>query len=48
VNEIVTVAAITAFIDTATVERCFGMGMDEVLHKPVSQENLAKLIETYH
>jgi len=44
VSDIVNVAAVTAYTDRKTVDRCFEVGMVEVLHKPVSQDGLQELM----
>ena len=47
-KDIVSVVAVTAFVDTETVDRCYETGMVDVLNKPVNQENLEKVLETYY
>jgi len=43
-NDIVTVAAVTAYRDTPTVDHCYAVGMEEVLLKPVCQSDLEMFV----
>ena len=47
VSDIVTVAAVTAYMDSPTVEKCLEYGMVEVLNKPVSHSELEMLLSYY-
>jgi len=47
VSDIVTVAAVTAFMDAPTVDKCFDVGMVECLNKPVNHGELGMLISYY-
>jgi len=47
-NDIVTVAAVTSYRDTPTVDQCYAVGMEDVLLKPVCQDDLEVFIFNYY
>jgi len=39
---------VTAYSDNTVVDKCYDLGMVEVLHKPVSQSVLRELINKHY
>ncbi len=42
------VVAVTAFVNDENIQKCFRVGMVEVLHKPVNIEQLRQALDLYY
>ena len=42
------IVALTSYTDLKTKTRCLGLGMKEVLHKPLNSDELKRAVATYH
>jgi CheY-like chemotaxis protein len=47
-NQQTNIVALTSYTDEQTRQRCFSIGMKEVLHKPLVQNELRRVIALYH
>jgi len=43
-----TIVAVTAYVNEEFVSRCYEVGMADVLHKPVSKEELKRVLDSYY
>ena len=44
----VTVVAMSANVNSQIIEKCFNLGITQVINKPVSDKDLKKMIYLYH
>ena len=42
------VVALTSYTDKLTKDRCYSIGMKDVIHKPLDSQNLKRIILMYH
>ena len=40
--------AVTAFVNDESIRRCYEVGMQEVIHKPVSSDVIRDILEQYY
>jgi CheY-like chemotaxis protein len=42
------IVALTSYTDNKTIERCYSIGMKDVIHKPLDYNTLKRIVMTYH
>ena len=42
------IVALTSYTDNKTIERCYSIGMKDVIHKPLDYNTLKRIVMIYH
>jgi DNA-binding NarL/FixJ family response regulator len=48
VDDFVSIVAITSYTNRENINRCYEVGIKEIIHKPVSAQKLMEAVNKYH